>query len=173
MDHCTKRLFVGFWKAALLAELQAWTSRSCKFLKHRCLVTLRVSAVHEGENSFYILAIFSYCADGEPSYIDMSNEKKEAILTFILFVCSFFNFILFGINSSHLFTFPFFDQGSIDQNSGVKVQKCPLVALLKFTFTWIFMVHFWWLCNWNLAFCTVFTPGPVAFEILKGAEWKP
>ncbi len=48
LDHCAERIFVGFWKAALLAELQAWTSRSCKFLlflKHRCLVNLTVLRV--------------------------------------------------------------------------------------------------------------------------------
>ena len=32
MDHLVKRLFVDFGKDALLAELQAWMSRSCKFL---------------------------------------------------------------------------------------------------------------------------------------------
>ena len=55
MDHCAGRFFVRFWKAALLAELQAWTSRSCKlllFLKHRCLVTLRNNCVWKiGKNT--------------------------------------------------------------------------------------------------------------------------
>ena len=56
MQHWVKRLFVGFWKDGLLAELKGRMSRRCRlaelkgrmsrrcrfllFLKHKCLVTL-------------------------------------------------------------------------------------------------------------------------------------
>ena len=80
MDHCAERFFVGFWKAALLAELQAWTSRSSKFLlflKHRCLVTLTQ------------ITIWLYLA--EPILVRSwwnYNWPVIFVLTRILFFCS-------------------------------------------------------------------------------------